>query len=293
MKILVIGGNRFVGLRVTTALDQNKDVELYVLNRTGQVAHTKNATIYKGDRLRLDATYLDREWDVVLDFACYTETDARTGLNYFSKIGRYIYISTGSVYDLKPGPLKEEDFNPQKHDLTTPAVNPPTYQDGKRRAEAVFYQETQIPVLSVRFPLILGPDDYTHRLDFHIDRVKRSESIYIPNPAFKISMIHSEDAAKFLLWAIEQEKLKGPLNVCAKDPISLTALMGQIELVTGIKPILAKQEEDDNHSPYGVTGDLIMAAEKVTKAGFTPRPISDWLPSLIGEPAKSKPRFVH
>jgi nucleoside-diphosphate-sugar epimerase len=291
MKCLVIGGNRFVGLRVVHALDKIPGVELHVLNRTGQVAHTKNATIYKGDRNRLETAFLGSDWDVVIDFACFTQAEAERSLEFFKNVGRYIFISTISVYD-ESADLKEDAVQPEKHDLSKPAIVPPTYQDGKRRAEAVFHQQNRFPVMSVRFPVILGPDDYTHRLDFHIDRVKRSEPIFIPNMNAKISMVHAEDAANFLLWALDK-KLAGPVNVASRDPISLAGLMGQIELVTGIKPTLAKSEDGDNHSPYAPKEDWYVNTEKMRKAGFDPRPIKDWLPALIGDPPNVKPRFVH
>jgi nucleoside-diphosphate-sugar epimerase len=292
MKCLVIGGNRFVGLRVVNLLDKVPGIDLHVLNRTGQVAHVKNAAIYKGDRNRLETTFLDTDWDVVIDFACFNQAEAENALGFFKNVGRYIFISTVSVYD-RLGNVKEDLFQPEKLDLTLPPAAPPNYQDGKRRAEAVFHQQNRFPVMSVRFPVMLGPDDYTHRLDFHIDRVKRSEPIFIPNMNAKISMIHAEDAANFIVWAMDKKSLTGPVNVASADPISLGGLMGQIELVTGIKPTLAKSEDGDNHSPYAPEKDWYMNTEKLRKAGLNPRPIADWLPGLIGEPPKSKPRFVH
>lgn len=41
MKILIIGGNRFVGLRLSMLLDKDKSCDLHILNRTGQAAHVK------------------------------------------------------------------------------------------------------------------------------------------------------------------------------------------------------------------------------------------------------------
>jgi nucleoside-diphosphate-sugar epimerase len=289
MKCLIIGGNRFVGLRVAVALDARPSTELEIINRTGQAAHVKNAVIHKGDRKDLAAAHLERDWDVVIDFACFNQAEAEASVKFFGQVGSYIFISTLSVYE-RGANLTEDRFQAEKWDLAKPATG--DYQDGKRRAEAVFAQQNQLPVLAVRLPLILGPDDYTNRLDFHIDRVQRSEAIYIPNPAAKISMIHAQDAADFILWAIDR-KLTGPLNVCSPDSISMNALMGQIELVTGIKPKLASAEHEDNHSPYAPAGDWWMNSERLVRAGFKVRPISDWLPGLIGTPPTYKPRFVH
>src|SRR4051812_33305850 len=137
MKILVIGGNRFVGLRLTHTLSLDKSVDLHIVNRTGQAPHAEGATIYKADRARWESSHVDRDFDVIVDFAAFNDGDIRGTLDYFKKVGRYIFVSSESVYDLGPG-LREEDLNAKTIDLSRPPVAPPghTYQDGKRRAEA-------------------------------------------------------------------------------------------------------------------------------------------------------------
>lgn len=289
MKCLIIGGNRFVGLRLSRMLDQLPGCELHVINRTGQVAHCKNAVVHKGDRRNLNSTFLDRDWDAVVDFACFNQAEATNALEFFGKVSRYIFVSTASVYDSKDG-NREEDYDSSRFDLSRPALG--DYQDGKRRAEAVFAQRGQFPVLSVRFPVIAGPDDYTHRLDFHIERVTKGLPIHIPNPAARISMVNSEDAANFLMWALQRD-LSGPLNVASRDPISMAALLAQIELITGRKPIFAKEESAETSSPYGPAADWFMNVEKLFASGFQTRPISEWLPGLIGVANVPTSRIVH
>lgn len=280
MKCLIIGGNRFVGLRLSHLLDQTAGCDLHILNRTGQVAFCQNAAIHKGDRRHLGATFLDRDWDVVVDFACFNEADASDALKFFGNVSRYIFVSTFSVYDSCAGKaLKEEDFNPATWDLNQPVLG--NYQDDKRRAEAVFTQRAEFPVLSVRFPFILGPDDYTQRLQFHVDHILKGEPLYIQNPDARISLIQSEDAAKFLHWSLTQ-KLAGPLNVASRDPISMAVLLAQIELITGHKPALTQKKSQESNSPYAPEVDHFVDCSKLFSAGFQTRPISEWLPPLIG-----------
>lgn len=290
MKCLVIGGGRFVGLRLSRLLDQIPGIELHVMNRTGQVAHCKNAIVHKGDRARLNSSFLDKDWDLIIDFACFTEPDAKTALSFFKNVSRYVFISSASVYEAA-GDRKEEDFSAEAWNLKSPGKNG-DYQDGKRRAEAVFAQQSQFPVLSVRFPFIVGPDDYTHRFDFHVDRAVKGEPIFVPNPEARISLIHSADAADFLRWSIDKN-LTGPLNVSSLEPISLKLIFAQIELMTGHKPILTSEETAENHSPYGVATDWYLNTDRLTKAGFVPRPIVDWIAELIGMPSAIKPKYVH
>lgn len=294
MKILIIGGNRFVGLRLSLALDARANIDLHVLNRSGQVAHSKRATIHIGNRSALENTFLDRDWDVVVDFACFTANEARESLSFFKSVKRYIFISTASVYD--PGPsLSESSFdaaNWRIKDQPSPEERMNSYQFGKRQAEAVFMQEAPFPVASIRFPFILGPDDYTRRLDFHIERVMKNEPIFLPNSKARISTTFSEDAAKFLVWSLDKN-FSGPINFASPEAISLDELIAMIEASTGCAAKISNDEKVGEPSPYGVSSDIALNIGKVQGLGFTPMSIKRWLPKLIAEFGTKEPTKIH
>jgi nucleoside-diphosphate-sugar epimerase len=291
VKILIIGGNRYVGLRLATQLDRENKHDLHILNRTGQAAHIKNAAIFKGDRSDLVQAGIDREWDLIYDFAAYNYADAKTALDHFSRVGRYIFISTVSVYDLGAN-LKEEAFDPAHHRLGTTGEG---YRFGKRQAEGVFAQLAGFPVLSVRFPVILGPDDYTRRLEFHIEHATRGETVFATDPTARFSVVHAQDAADFLHWAGSKQEITGPINVASPHPITLRALSAQIELGTGhrLKTAVPSTGQTEGLSPYSPEQDWFVDVARMIQAGFRTRAVDDWLPGLIGQPklARSKGRM--
>lgn len=286
MRVLIIGGNGFVGRRLSQALSREPGVELHVLNRSGKVDGVERAHLHTGNRNRLGASGVADDFDVVVDFVCFTDRQADEAADYFSKAGRYVLISSMSVYDGGAG-LTEEAFDGTTFDLSAPPRrgNPiEAYQDGKRRAEAVLAQRDRFPSIAVRFPFILGPDDYTGRLAFHVDRVAKGRPVYIPNKAARISLIHAADAAAFLVWSI-RSGFEGPANVASPDAISLGALVTEIEKVVGRSMIAAHDPSGDNASPYGAQVDVFMSTERVERAGFRARSLADWLPALIAETA--------
>lgn len=289
MKVLIIGGNRYVGLRVSIALDARQDVELHVLNRTGQVAHTRNAVVHKGHRQSLESAHLDRDWDIVIDFAAFNHLDALASVDFFKHVHRYVFISTASVYDPGSG-RKEEEFEPK----TWPLESQPSeeqrqsYQFGKRQAEAVFSQQNNFPVSLVRFPFIVGPDDYTRRLLFHIERVQNGQPIYFPNAKAKISMVSADDATDFLLGNLTQA-FTGPINVASPDPLALDEMMKLIERATHKKPILMRSEADSHRSPYGVDEDMTMNVDLLLSRGYKISPLKTWLPELIAFHTRETP----
>ena len=285
-KILIIGGNRFVGLRLSLLLEKLGSCEIHILNRTGQAPHCRTAIVHKGDRRYLNQTAVDHEYDAIFDFAGFNELDAKSAVQHFTKVGRYIFISTLSVYDLGAG-LKESDFDPL---VPLPAGKPDpslAYQDGKRRAEAVFHSQSVFPAVSVRFPVILGEDDYTDRLEFHVHRVELGEDIYLPNPTARISMVDSQDAAEFLLWCLDQD-FTGPVNVASPEPIQIQELIAQIEKVTGESMVKGKEEDEAAASPYGPKSDYYLDVSRMIELGFKTRKIAAWLPRLIASRVSTK-----
>lgn len=282
MKILIIGGNRFVGLRLSLLLAKLPGCELHILNRTGQAPHAKDAVKHKGDRKNLGSTGLDHDWDVIFDFACFTGDDADGAVQFFGKVKRYIFISTISVYDAAAD-LTEGDFDPlaplpdnQAKDYTPED----SYQDGKRRAEAVFAKQNKFPVVSVRLPYILGDDDYTQRLEFHVRCLEQGEPMFVPNPKARVSMIHAQDAARFLFWCLDRD-FTGPINVASPEPIAMEELIAQIEKVTGETWMECDESSPENDSPYGSATDFFVDVSKVKKLGFEARKIREWLPALV------------
>jgi nucleoside-diphosphate-sugar epimerase len=294
MKTLIIGGNRFVGLRLSLALDKAPDCDLHILNRTGQAAHVKNAAIYKGSRDNLAGTHIDKDWDVIYDFACYNYAQARESLDYFGKVGRYVHISTGSVYD--DGRLQDESgFDPlawRQHETPSEEEKKNMYQFGKRQCEAAFAQENKWPTLLVRLPFILGPDDYTRRLEFHIERIEKGLSIYFPDIEAHTSLCFSEDAARFLTQTLK-DSFTGPVNIASPQDITLKSLVAQIERRVGRKAQLSPKETDENHSPYGNPASRSMDVSRAKKNGFVAKPLDAWLPDLIDSLASGEGSHLH
>ena len=290
MKILVIGGNRFVGLRLTSLLDQEGTHELHIVNRTGQAPHAPGAVVHKLDRRNLLGSYIDRDWDAIVDFACYNDQDARSSIDFFGRVGRYILVSTASVYD-EGQSFEESAFNAKTFDLTSAASD--EYQNGKRRAEAALTQSARFPLVCVRFPYILGPDDYTERLKQTVERVERRQPLNLPNPDSRFSVISSEEACRFLRWAVEKN-FEGPINVASSSAISFRELVRECERITGKKAILLDQKDKGSHQPFGGAGDNPLNLTQLRNLGFECADVSQWLPQLITELSLSQtPQRLH
>lgn len=283
MKILVIGGTRFFGKRLVKKLIESNH-EVTIMTRGNSSDSFGNAVSrITCDRLNfqeLKNATKDLSWDIVYDQVCFDYKTAKEACEVFNtKTKRYIFTSTVSVYK-GTGELSESDFNPNTYKFKT--MEPPTgnYGEAKRQAETAFAEFCKVPCVYVRFPIVIGKDDYTKRFAFHVDRVKNKEEIYFPNNKAKMSFVSSEDAATALL-KLGQSDFTGPINVASPNPISMKDMIELIENETGNNAIYATCENDNNHSPYGIAEDWYISCEKLKNIGIEFQELTEWMPILI------------
>lgn len=284
MKILVLGGTRFFGkVLISRLLEIGHEVTIATRGITPDPFEERvnRIVVDRFSEASLRKTFTDMRWDVIYDQICYTPNEAKAACHvFFGKVDQYIFTSSMAVYDeFKDDPFMESDFDPYTYPLTVGGQADFSYSEGKRASEAYFFQKAPFPVTAVRFPIVMGDDDYTERLTFHIERIKGGKPFYVPNEHSKMSYISSEEAGDFLAWLAET-RLTGPVNACSEGMISIKDLITMIENIVGIQAVLTSNKRLEK-SPYGYYGTKTMSTEKAKKAGFAFTNLSDWLPSLI------------
>ena len=283
-QILVIGGNRFFGKRLIEKLLLRGD-QVTVLNR-GNMADGFDDKVTRiicdrDDVTKFKASVQNKNWDIVYDQVCFDALQAKAACDIFTGItNKYIFTSTQSVYT--PGEnIKESVYNPLTHKYDKIVDRFEDYGEAKRQAEAVFFAQVKMPVIAVRFPMVVGQDDYTERLKFYVDKVKAGDSIYFPNQEARMSLIHSADAAEGLLFLSDCD-FTGPINMASADPLRIKDLISLIEVTVGTKALVSSTPKSaDEKSPYGLTNDWFMNMDLAKSLGFTAQPIQDWIVTVI------------
>lgn len=285
MRILIIGGNRFFGKRLAQTL--SKDHDLTLLNR-GNLDDGLGSNVVRLQCDRRDGrafeSIISRQvnWDVVFDNCCYQADEAIDICKIFKgKVNKYIFISSQSVYG-EGSDLVEADFDPRNFEYTSMANRFEMYAEAKKQAEAVLFKEATFPIIAVRFPIVMGLDDYSERLLFHINKIKKQEPIYFPNIEAKISFIDSQDAADALAQLMDRD-YQGPLNIASSSSIKLLEFVSLIEHNLGKKIVLTSKKDDSAHSPYGIQNDWVMNIKRMKELGIVTRDLSQWLPKLVEE----------
>lgn len=289
-KILVLGGNRFFGRKLIELLvEQGHQVTMVTRGKSGnpfgdQVEHIVADRTKKAD---LEKLVDGRTFDVVYDNICYSPNEAFEFCEVFNgKIGKLVFTSTLSTYEANGAAKSEGDFDPYHYEIKMGNTADFTYGEGKRQAEAVFFKYAKFPVVAVRFPIVMGEDDYTRRLHFHVERVANGEPIGFVNLDAEMSFILASEAAEFLKWA-GMNDVEGPFNATANGKISLADLMKIVEAATGKTARIEVPGNKDIRSPFAIPESWYMNNEKATKAGFPFTSLQEWLPKLIKNIAKN------
>ncbi|HWL25199.1 MAG TPA: NAD-dependent epimerase/dehydratase family protein [Ureibacillus sp.] len=281
---LVLGGTQFFGKNlVQLLLDKGVSVTIATRGKTADPFgnQVERLTIQREDRASLEHAFNDRNWDVVYDQTCYSSQEALDAIEVLDgKINRYIFTSSQAVYDY--GTMrKEEEFNPLNFQPLLKNRNEyqgiSGYQEAKRSAEAILFQKSNVPVVAVRFPIVIGEDDYTGRLKFHVEKIVLGEPIGIPNPSSRACFIDSIDAANFL-YEMGISTFQGPINPGSQGDLSLDELVTMIEEISNKKAIIS---EEMNISPYEMGGSFSVDTSLAISLGYTFKPLDQLVGNLI------------
>jgi 2'-hydroxyisoflavone reductase len=168
-KILILGGTNFVGRSLTERLvaSGNYDVTLFNRGKT-------NAELFKGvkqihgDRETADIEKIyNRRWDCIIDFSGYYPVTFEKLLKGIEgNVGRYIFISTVSVFDVAKyeGQLITEQFATQAcSDAQKVSPLMDAYGEKKAEMERILLQQQGLDKIIFRPGFIYGKYDYTGR----------------------------------------------------------------------------------------------------------------------------------
>ena len=208
MKILVLGGTAFLGRHlVEIALERGHTVTLFNRGKTNPDLFPQAEKIH-GDRTHSLAPLAGRQWDTVIDTSGYHPTFVAASAKFLaSSVGRYVFISTISVYADFSTPNQDESAPVLRLDDPSQAeVTNETYGALKTHCEDEVVAIYGPRSLIIRPGLIVGPHDPTDRFTYWPVRTQRGGEILAPEgPLVPVQYIDVRDLAAWTLDAAENE----------------------------------------------------------------------------------------
>lgn len=310
MRLLVIGGTRFVGRHaVDAALAAGHDVTLF--NRGVTAEPPAGTTLVRGDR-DIDgdlAPLTDGAFDAVLDCCAYAPDQVARLADALGErfAGRYLLISSISVHggDDPPIPVGVTEDDP-----VVPAVYPDgpgeRYEDygGKKVACEQVAADRFARTSVVRPGLVVGPHDHTGRFTYWVDRLADGGRVLCPGrPDRPAQVVDARDLARFVVHLLEADT-GGTYNTVA-PPVPFGDLLGEVATAVGSDGELVWVDDDALLDagvtpwvdlpvwlPAALAGMLAARPDRAVAARFTPRPIGATAADLLAWTVANPPAPV-
>ena len=268
MNILVVGGTRFFGIpMVRKLIADGHDVTLATRGRTpDSFGNTvKRICLDRSDEASIAEALYGRSFDAVIDKIAYSSNDVKRLLDHVD-CGKYILMSTSSVYGNIGRGTPESSFEPEKYPLRWCERADFDYGEAKRQAECALVQHyPKQEYTAVRYPVVIGRNDYTGRLKFYAERIIAGEPMFIDDAESQMSFIDETKAGEFLAYAVEND-IFGSVNGCCRGSISVGEIIGYIEQKTGKKAVLSENGEAAPYNGYPTYAAL--DTSKAEASGF-------------------------
>ncbi len=233
MKILIIGGTRFLGRHlVNSARARGHDVTLFNRGMTNPNLF-RNVDMIQGDREK-DLDQLSGQWDAVIDTCGYFPRIVRMSAEALKdKVDQYVFISSISVYaDFKKININESYPVGKIEDETMEQITGESYGPLKALCEKAVQDVFGINSLIVRPGLIVGPHDPTDRFTYWPVRIARGGDVLVPdNPNALTQIIDVRDLSDFIIHLVEQN-VSGVFNATG-EPLQLGTLFETCKQVSG------------------------------------------------------------
>ena len=298
MKLLVLGGTKFLGRAVVeAALGRGHEVTLFNRGRTNPDLFPQVEKL-RGDRGGDLSALSSRSWAAVVDTSAYVPQQARASAEALAgAAGHYLFISSLSAYADASRPLDEESPLAERKEgqpddrLLEDFSN---YGPLKVLCERAAAEGFRGPTAIVRPGLIVGPHDPTGRFTYWPHRVARGGEVLAPAPAeSQVQFIDVRDLGEWIVH-LSENRLEGPFNAANRD-VTWKALLetcrdvsaSDAELIWADAEFLMEQEVGQwMELPMWLYEDAGLHATDVSRAvdaGLTFRPLEETVRDTLEE----------
>ena len=210
MRILIMGGTRFIGVYLTKALvEQGHEVVLF--NRGKKNAPIEGIQQIHGDRQHIEQLKEklgQEQFDVIYDNNGRELSDTKPLVELFrDRVKQFVYVSSAGVY------LKSDQMPHVEGD----AVDPNSRHKGKFETES-YLAESGIAWTAIRPVYIYGPQNYNPLEAWFFDRIVRDRVIPIPGNGLHFTQFgHVQDLASAMVAVLDNPQAIGQIYNISGD----------------------------------------------------------------------------
>ena len=291
MKLLIMGGTRFLGRAIVdAALDAGHELTLFNRGQSNPDLYVDVEQLV-GDRDGGLDVLKRRKWDAVIDTCGYVpRLVGDSAMLLADAVDQYTFISTISVYDQYDiANMDESGHLGTMEDESIEEVNGETYGPLKVLCEKRIGEVMNGRSLNVRAGLIVGPYDLSDRFTYWPFRVAKGGDVLAPgNPVVPVQFVDVRDIAAWTVHATEA-KLTGSYNVTGpEDKLTMQQVVetcrdvsGSAAKFTWVSDAFLQENEVGAYVqmplwvPEEMVGFSTINCQKAIAAGLTFRPLAE------------------
>jgi nucleoside-diphosphate-sugar epimerase len=287
MRVLIIGGTRFIGPRLVGRLvEAGHEVIVFHRGRTVSALPPK-VRIVAGDRHRLaDHAEELRGWcpEVVVDMILFKEQDAVSVVETFRGVARrLVTLSSGDVYRaygvftrLEPGPLEPTPLNEDSALRQVLLPYRAKAQSGEDQfdyekilVERAIMAEPALPATLLRLPMVYGPGDDQHRLAPYLQRMVNGRPAILLDEGmarWRCPRGYVDNVAAAVALAVLNPAATGRIyNVAEPTAFTEAEWVARIAEVVGWRDAIVSVPEGKMSVPYQTAQDICLDTTRIRR----------------------------
>ncbi|MBX3705257.1 MAG: NAD-dependent epimerase/dehydratase family protein [Pseudomonadales bacterium] len=280
MRVLVTGGNRYIGLDLVFEL-AHRGHDVTVIN-SHEAALPEGARRIHADRRvpgAFEAALRDRrdDFDVIFDNTAYVPADLEPMVALFAgRVSQYVFTSSQAVYRRSFVQPIHEHFRRHAADDPDPRK---AYGVGKVQCEDYLLNEWQrsgFPATCLRVGHTLGPRSAQPTRDpAFFARLEAGRPILVPGDGFAaMQLVHINDVARCMASLVGNDRVRGEAyNVSGAEVASVVGVIHLIARAMGVTARIVNVPMDvarRQHPPLlhwgeALTGSAMLCIDKVLR----------------------------
>jgi nucleoside-diphosphate-sugar epimerase len=304
LKVLLIGGNRFLGHELALRLVAARHAVTLFNRGTLDDGLGSRVERLRGDRTSGDfERVLDgRRFDAVVDFAAFDGDDGRRAAALFQdQVGHYVAISTGQVYLVRkdcPRPAREADYDgPLRGEPRTEFDRGQWEYGVKKRALEdelqAAWEKRRFPGTRLRIPMVNGERDHFRRIERYLWRMLDGGPILLPGGGARLTRhVYSGSVVKAILGLLGREATFGrAYNLAQDETPSVRELLGTLAGLIGADPRFVDVSAESIRAPgldplvlspfSGEWMSFVDPALARQELGFRHEPLASYLDKIV------------
>lgn len=302
MKVLVLGGTRFIGRRlVESLLALGHRVTIFTRGRKLDPWGPRVRRITGERKSAADlsrAVHAGR--DAVFDLLSYDADDARLAVEAFGgRTAHFVHVSTCSVYWCTgdfPCPVPEEEFDRHDEFPERPSSIEYAYGYAKRMAEKALVaagEESGFPATRIRMPIVGGEADPSTRYFAYFHKIRDGKPLVLPDGGrMRFRHCYVDDAAETMARIPGNASAVGrAYNLACAEELTLAGIVersGELLGVGRVETVGIPMKEldalglDRAFSPFSQPADQVPAIDRArAELGYAPTPHDTWLERTV------------